>query len=298
MVARNFDAIASLVGRVFFAGTFASILLGTSVSAWSQTVPLAEDSGTQTSADVENAADTLPNSESSDASSDAVEGLPLISGVSDRFDAFRRAMDDLEADVSSKITQITDLETALSGALADVSNLTNVAEEQEALIDALETEIANGVESVAALTSLLDEKETFIEKLQTTLGEGEGALESISSQYELALAEISRLTEEVSVGVAALADLEVMREERDGLAEKLQGLEQTIDAGKSELAAALTTITQLQSAQSEASALADELAAVKAEQAAEKHQRFWLAILVALLIVAIGFLLLRGRKES
>ena len=86
-----------------------------------------------------------------------------------------------------------------------------------------------------------------------------------------------------------------MTEERDALSTQLSELQALAETAQSELAAALSSVgfeACKRSLQHHG-----ELTAPRAQQDAVEHQRFWLAILLDS-VVAIGYLLMRGRKES
>lgn len=279
MVTRKIGLQKRSKRQMIFGYVMASSVIAAASLGHAQTLATTSEDGQSTPAAEMSEAPEAATVESVDS---VIDGL--LSGVSDQIEQLRDAMIALEADISEKAAQIGNLETQIA--------------DKDDIIAALESDIADNLESSAALTVLLDEKDAFIAELRSALGEGEGALEGLGTKYEEALAEISRLSQEAAAGAAALADLATMTDERDSLNEQLSTLQELANTTQSELANALSAVSELEAAQAEAASATEALTRMQEAQKAVEHQRFWLAILIAILIVAIGYLLLRGRKES
>lgn len=218
------------------------------------------------------------NDEHSSESQTPPGALPGLNALKKQLDGLGVSLDTLESELLAKSEEAVALATKLSEQTATLSELENA-------LTAARAEAAAAAEASAVA---LRQKDDLIEELKERASGSSSSIVALQGDLAAARAEIDRLNGELqkrgnsAESVAALhAELSSQKADNDVLVDSLSGLEKALEDQKAATAASQNV-----------------LAKVEAERDALKLQRFWLSILVAILLATAGFLGLRRRNTA
>lgn len=204
--------------------------------------------------------------------------LPGLNALKKQLDGLSVSLDTLESELLVKSEEAAALAKKLSEQTATLSELENA-------LTAARAEAAAAAEASAVA---LRQKDDLIEELKERASGSSSSIVALQGDLAAARAEIDRLNGELqkrgnsAESVAALrAELSSQKADNDVLVDSLSGLEKALEDQKAATAASQNV-----------------LAKVEAERDALKLQRFWLSILVAILLATAGFLGLRRRNTA